>query len=904
MKADQNAHRADVTPAFQTRARRGRLFTRFCTVVAAGMLTASAVAPSQATPAAADRCDGGPGWEFTSDEFDNSYGRHAFVGNGYLSQQVPPAGMGYAQTGEETGFPLFTPRFDGAFTAGLYSVAPTKQSSVPRRAIAAIPTWSTLEVQQGAHKYSPDVSPKQVSNFRQTLNVRCGLLRTSLTWTTPDGRATDLEYQVLADRANPHVGAVRLKMTPHWSGPAQVVDRIDGAGARRVQPTGSGADENTIHVGFSTDGVGVNGAVASTLQAGPSAKVREHHHRADGLTAEHAVDFQVEPGHTYEFAKFVGVDTRRRDASTAVRFSRDAAERGWGNVFATHAEQWSRLWRSDVRVVGRPQLQDALRSTNYALLSSIREGQASSVAPAGLSSDNYAGLIFWDTELWMYPNLLLAHPEIARNIIDYRVTTLPAARRNAQSIGEKGAFYPWTSADTGDVYADCHSWDPPHCLTQNHLQSDVGFAMWQYYLATGDRQWLRHDGWPVLQAVAEYWAGRVRVNRDGSYSVANVAGPDEYSNGVTDGVFTNAGAAMALTRATEAARLIGETAPPRWEQIAEHLRIPFDQSHKVFMQYDGYRDSTIKQADSVLLQYPLEWPMSREAATNTLDFYAPRTDPDGPAMTDAVHAIDAAATGEPGCATNTYLDRSVLPYLRAPFAQLSETRDDSGSARTGPPAFSFLTGGGGFTQVFTFGLTGLRLRADGIVVDPMLPPQLADGVEVANLHWQGRTFDIAIGPQTTQVSLRDGEPFTVHATDGDHVVSAQEPLVLQTRRPDLTPTSDVARCRPATATSEEPGRYAEAAVDGNNATSWAPNGTAGSLTVDLGQPRQLTKIATTWTDVAPSSLRLFTSVDGEHFSETGTELTPPRLARYVKLEVTGPAQQHVGLRELVVTDRS
>ncbi|EUA88672.1 glycosyl hydrolase family 65 central catalytic domain protein [Mycobacterium ulcerans str. Harvey] len=194
-------------------------------------------------------------------------------------------------------------------------------------------------------------------------------------------------------------------------------------------------------------------------------------------------------------------------------------------MFATHAEQWSRLWRSDVRVVGRPQLQDALRSTNYALLSSIREGQASSVTPAGLSSDNYAGLIFWDTELWMYPNLLLAHPEIARNIIDYRVTTLPAARRNAQSIGEKGAFYPWTSADTGDVYADCHSWDPPHCLTQNHLQSDVGFAMWQYYLATGDRQWLRHDGWPVLQAVAEYWAGRVRVNRHGSYSVANVAGP-------------------------------------------------------------------------------------------------------------------------------------------------------------------------------------------------------------------------------------------------------------------------------------------------------------------------------------------------------------------------------------------
>ena len=66
------------------------------------------------------------------------------------------------------------------------------------------------------------------------------------------------------------------------------------------------------------------------------------------------------------------------------------------------------------------------------------------------------------------------------------------------------------------------------------------------------------------------------ANADGSYSINNVAGPDEYSNGVDDGVFTNAGAATALRNATAAAAILGEPAPAQWTTIADHLRMPFD----------------------------------------------------------------------------------------------------------------------------------------------------------------------------------------------------------------------------------------------------------------------------------------------------------------------------------------
>ena len=220
---------------------------RSSSIVAAALLVLSAATSPVAGAArpgsapatgALGRCATGEGWEFSTDRFDLAYTAHAFVGNGYLSQRVPPTGAGYAATGEKTGFPLETPRYDGAFVAGLYGEGPSSQSEVPRHAIAAIPTWSSMTVRAGEHTFSPRTPPEQISNFRQALNVRCGVLRTSLTWTTPDGKATDLVYDVLADRANPHVGAVRVQVTPRWSGQAEVSGAIEGAGARRMHPTG------------------------------------------------------------------------------------------------------------------------------------------------------------------------------------------------------------------------------------------------------------------------------------------------------------------------------------------------------------------------------------------------------------------------------------------------------------------------------------------------------------------------------------------------------------------------------------------------------------------------------------------------------------------------------------------
>ncbi|MGK5728021.1 discoidin domain-containing protein [Streptomyces sp. URMC 124] len=862
------------------------------------------------------RTDGG--WTLDSTRINSEDTHHAYVGNGYLGQRVAPNGSGYTDSSAKTGWPLFTPSYDGSFVSGLYAHNP--QTAGDREAVAALPTWTTLNVTTGGkygETFNSSTNPGRISDYHQTLFLHCGIVRTSLTWTAADGRKTDLVYEVLADRNDPHAGAVRLSMTPHWSGVATVTDLLDGRGARRVRQTGggdrttgSGQDGRTMDVAFRTDGTDTDGAVASTLRAGHgvrAARARQADAPAD-LSAQQSLSFPVRTGQAYELTKYIGVDTAltshspRRDATNA---SQRAARRGWDGLLRAHSAAWARLWRSDIEVPGQRDLQAWVRSSRYGLLSSTREGAANSIAPAGLTSDNYAGLVFWDAETWMYPALLATSPELARTAVEYRYRTLGGARENARKLGYQGLFYPWNSGSNGDLARECHSVDPPHCRTQIHLQSDISLATWQYYLATGDTAWLRERGWPVMKGIAEFWAGRVHRNADGSYSIKDTAGPDEYSNGVDDAVFTNAGAVTALRNAARAAQLLGERVPGEWTAIADRIRIPYDAQRKVFRQYDGYQGSKIKQADTVLLTYPLEWPMPKGAAAATLDYYAQRTDPDGPAMTDSVHAIAAAGTGEPGCSTYTYLQRSIRPFVRGPFAQFSEARGAKAGAEdplAGSPAHDFLTGKGGFLQTFTNGLTGMRMREDRLRLDPMLPPQLGRGVTLRGLRWQGRTYDVELGAHETTVRLTGGAPMTLDTPQGEQVLSKGAPAVLKTRRPDLAPTGNLARCTAATATSEEPGMYAVAAVDGNTATAWVPDGPSGTLTTDLGKSARISKVTPTWTGPAPASYAVQLSTDGRTWrpaAAAGGAVS----ARYVRVEVRGAAAagSRTGIAELTVS---
>ncbi|MFI7664612.1 hypothetical protein [Nocardia sp. NPDC049526] len=205
-----------------------------------------------------------PEWAPSSGEVDAADDRHRFVGNGYFGLRVPPHGMGCAVTDELSGRPLYTPRHDGTFVAGLYGRPPTVAAD--REVAAAIPNWLDRTVGVGDEKYSGATPSAQITNFAQTVHQRCGLVRTSLAWTTREGEATDLVYEVLTDRVDQHVGAVRRTMVPHWSGQVVVIDVLDGAGARPMtQIDGDARGEDGIDAGFRTDGTAATFVIPPTL---------------------------------------------------------------------------------------------------------------------------------------------------------------------------------------------------------------------------------------------------------------------------------------------------------------------------------------------------------------------------------------------------------------------------------------------------------------------------------------------------------------------------------------------------------------------------------------------------------------------------------------------------------------
>src|SRR5678815_3122976 len=161
---------------------------------------------------------------------------------------------------------------------------------------------------------------------------------------------------------------------------------------------------------------------------------------------------KIKAGETYHFSiAGSSITSAHHDdpLNEAERLTIYAKLQGRDRLVNFHNKAWDDLWQSDIVIEGDDQSQQDIHSMLYHLYSFTREGTALSPSPMGLSGLGYNGHVFWDTELWMFPSLLVLHPEIAKSMIEYRYQRLEAAKRNAFANGFKGAMFPWESAETG-----------------------------------------------------------------------------------------------------------------------------------------------------------------------------------------------------------------------------------------------------------------------------------------------------------------------------------------------------------------------------------------------------------------------------------------------------------------------
>jgi protein-glucosylgalactosylhydroxylysine glucosidase len=413
---------------------------------------------------------------------------------------------------------------------------------------------------------------------------------------------------------------------------------------------------------------------------------------------------KLKAGETYRFSvvsSTVSSAQYEDPHNEAERLTIFAMLEGRERLLKRHKEAWMDIWKSDVEITGNPSVTRDIRFAMYHLYSFAREGTSNSLSPMGLSGLGYNGHVFWDTELWMYPPLLMLKPEMAKSLLEYRYQRLGAAKENAFSHGYKGAMFPWESSANGSEDTPVWALTGPF---QHHITGCVGWAFWKYYEVTGDKVWLRERGWPVLKEVAEFWASRVERNGPGRYDINNVIGANEWQENIDNNAFTNGMAITALRYATQAAVELGLTPNPDWNHVADNipiLKFP-DGVTRENASYDGV---IIKQADVNLLAYPLEIVSDPKQIKKDLEYYLPRYAKDGPAMGFAILGVLYNRLGESEKAAQIFAN-SYKPNEVPPFGVISEC-----AGGTNP---YFATGAGGMLQAVLSGFGGLEIGKTGI----------------------------------------------------------------------------------------------------------------------------------------------------------------------------------------------
>uniref|UniRef100_A0A493SSN0 Protein-glucosylgalactosylhydroxylysine glucosidase n=1 Tax=Anas platyrhynchos platyrhynchos TaxID=8840 RepID=A0A493SSN0_ANAPP len=337
-----------------------------------------------------------------------------------------------------------------------------------------------------------------------------------------------------------------------------------------------------------------------------------------------------------------------------------------GSLHSSHIHAWDALWQGCcIDLDGPLPLRQALYGCLYYLLSAIppRDNPGflfHGISPGGLSNgtqgEDYWGHVFWDQDTWVFPNILLFYPEAARAILEYRIRMLEGALRNAEEQGYK------------------------------------------------DQKLFREDGgWKLVGAVAQYWCSRmVWSEEEQCYHIRGVMPPDEYHYQVDNSAYTNALAQRSLRFAADIAQDLLIPVPEEWVECANKIKVPFDMEKKYHPEYDGYSpDEPVKQADVVLLGFPLMHSMSPEVRRNDLEMYEPVTDVNGPAMTWSMFAVGWLELKEMQRAQSQL--NKCFSNITEPFKIWVENSDGSG-------AVNFLTGMGGFLQAVLFGYTGFRPR--------------------------------------------------------------------------------------------------------------------------------------------------------------------------------------------------
>ena len=740
--------------------------------------------------------------------------------------------------------------YPGTYAAGLYNrlISEVHGRVLEHESVPNLPNWlvMTLRVDDEAWLGEPGA---EVADQHLSLDLREGILNRRFSVTDPSGRITAVRERRLVSMDSPHLAALEWSITPqNWEGSLSIRSLLDGGVENR-----NVADERELsgrHLQVIAAGEGDPGTCWLEVET-----VQSHHRCAEAARVRIVIDDQmaavplapyrngdavgyeatipVRPGETVVVEKVVALFT---GLDRAISEPRSAAVEalaivgGFDDLAAAHRVAWRQLWEQHALALDDAD-PDAARILNLHIfhvlqtLSPHTADRDAGVGPRGLHGEGYRGHIFWD-ELFIFPFLNMRTPQLTRALLLYRYRRLPAARRAAADVGQRGAMFPWQSGSDGREETPTQFFNPvsqrwmaDNSRRQRHVGLAVAYNVWQYYTVSADTDFLATYGAEMLVEISRFFLSLAHYDEaDDRFHIRGVMGPDEFHDGypdrpgegIDDNAYTNVMVSWLLQITIDAHRLLSGlhtenlwerlgVTPEEiadWDRVSRRLAVPFFDGG-IIAQFAGYEyladldweayrrrfpnigrldlileaegDNTncyqlSKQPDVLMLLYLF----SADELTMLLDHLGYEFDPE--VIPETIEFYLARTTNGSTLSRVAHAwvlarydrERSWQTFLEA---LVSDVADIQGGTT---PEGIHLGAMAGTIDLVQRCYMGIEPRGDVLWFDPTLPEDL-DTIGLT-LRYRGHWLDVLAADGTLQVSLRPSEAAPVHIGLIDHVV--------------------------------------------------------------------------------------------------------------------------------------
>jgi alpha,alpha-trehalose phosphorylase len=551
--------------------------------------------------------------------------------------------------------------------------------------------WTGVCLEVDGERFSMD--SKGLRTHQRHLDMRSGQLVRTFTWETRSGVIVKVETRRMVSMVRRQVALLSYRV--EVSDACKIVlDSSTQASPHSKHLNGKGLDAEIVKQGkeeciFKQSSVS-SGQILATGIRQTLVTAAEYSSNCDSEATEVRMRYELaaENAETIHFEKIVVFCLQQEgDDSIAEVQSILANLPAITILFQEQAQWWQNYWgKAGIEIEGDTLDQLGVRLSLFHNRQSNPEDGRHSVGANGLTGDNYAGHVFWDTEQYIAVPFLYIEPESVRGLLEYRYRILDKARERARLMQSKGAEYSWnsiTGEECGHVFEAAQG--------QIHLQSDIAWAIDRYVSACDDQDFMHQMGAEIIFETARYLFDRGAFSdyRDGQFVFNAVCGSNEYACGVDNNAYTNYMAQWHFSRAVEIAAEIEKVNPELWNELSSRLQLekyeignwqhasermylPYDKKLGIVPQDDNFlsrdpvdmsripfhfdmrsvlhplnlwRMQLIKQADAVLLMFMMNEKFDKQTIEKTYQFHEARTN-HGSSLSACIHAIVACDVGK------------------------------------------------------------------------------------------------------------------------------------------------------------------------------------------------------------------------------------------------------------------